>query len=361
MNFFKSLTSRFPRRHHSEPVVAQPTPPSPPPAPEVKVVVVDAIKNDRFDRLLDSLVCGFQTAIAEMGKFSKTAAETQKTLQMSVEGNLSGFELQMNAITDTQERHAKLIDEHTGRIDRWGKKCKEYSASLLKQIDRNDKLMARLAELEAKNTELEKKITELASHLVNDPSPLEVPPQADITAVAEKLRKDAEPVALAVPQANAEEKRRDLSLVDGQEVGPSIVSDYRSPRKFNSFRDRETASAPVRFASFNPVTADFKFLKTYEEARNAVAAEMKGKRKNYLMITRFEYLIGLADRYLDHSVRNANRSNGQVAESIKRVLKKAIMERANGLVLGRCVTNPIHVIEKFNELGFFPNGTEMKD
>ena len=325
MNFFKSLTSRFPRRHHSEPVVVQPTPPPLPPAPEVKVVVVDAIKNDRFDRLLDSLVCGFQTAIAEMGKFSKTAAETQKTLQMSVEGNLSGFELQMNAITDTQERHAKLIDEHTGRIDRWGKKCKEYSASLLKQIDRNDKLMARLAELEAKNTELEKKITELASHLVGGPSPLEVPPQADI------------------------------------EVGPSLVSDYRSPRKFNSFRDRETASAPVRFASFNPVTADFKFLKTYEEARNAVAAEMKGKRKNYLMITRFEYLIGIADRYLDHSVRNANRSNGQVAESIKRVLKKAIMERANGLVLGRCVTNPIHVIEKFNELGFFPNGTEMKD
>ena len=325
MNFFKSLTSRFPRRHHSEPIVAQPTPPPLPPAPEVKVVVVDAIKNDRFDRLLDSLVCGFQTAIAEMGKFSKTAAETQKTLQMSVEGNLSGFELQMNAITDTQERHAKLIDEHTGRIDRWGKKCKEYSASLLKQIDRNDKLMARLAELEAKNTELEKKITELASHLVGGPSPLEVPPQADI------------------------------------EVGHSLVPDYRSPRKFNSFRDRETAAAPVRFASFNPVTADFKFLKTYEEARNAVAAEMKGKRKNYLMITRFEYLIGIADRYLDHSVRNANRSNGQVAESIKRVLKKAIMERANGLVLGRCVTNPIHVIEKFNELGFFPNGTEMKD
>lgn len=325
MNFFKSLTSRFPRRHHSEPVVVQPTPPPLPPAPEVKVVVVDAIKNDRFDRLLDSLVCGFQTAIAEMGKFTKTAAETQKTLQMSVEGNLSGFELQMNAITDTQERHAKLIDEHTGRIDRWGKKCKEYSASLLKQIDRNDKLMARLAELEAKNTELEKKITELASHLVGGPSPLEVPPQADI------------------------------------EVGPSLVSDYRPPRKFNSFRDRETASAPVRFASFNPVTADFKFLKTYEEARNAVAAEMKGKRKNYLMITRFEYLIGIADRYLDHSVRNANRSNGQVAESIKRVLKKAIMERANGLVLGRCVTNPIHVIEKFNELGFFPNGTELKD
>lgn len=325
MNFLKSLTSRFPRRHHSEPVVVQPTPPPLPPAPEVKVVVVDAIKNDRFDRLLDSLVCGFQTAIAEMGKFSKTAAETQKTLQMSVEGNLSGFELQMNAITDTQERHAKLIDEHTGRIDRWGKKCKEYSASLLKQIDRNDKLMARLAELEAKNTELEKKITEPASHLVGGPSPLEVPPQADI------------------------------------EVGPSLVSDYRPPRKFNSFRDHETASAPVRFASFNPVTADFKFLKTYEEARNAVAAEMKGKRKNYLMITRFEYLIGIADRYLDHSVRNANRSNGQVAESIKRVLKKAIMERANGLVLGRCVTNPIHVIEKFNELGFFPNGTEMKN
>lgn len=360
MNLWKKLKKAVFRKSASV------TPPPPP--PKEKVIIVNAVNAERVDRMIDSFAESTEvltTSIANMGTvvaalrdaantmddFAMTCKATQKTLQMSVEGDLSGFRQDLAANVNTLDRHAKLIDEHNGRISQWAKKCQEYASMQLKQTARNDGLEKQLSALADRLAVVESAVQALSEREVQRAA-------AEKIAEAERLEKSEKQEVLEQPElAIGENVERDVE--QKAEVEP--VKENAKKRRVTRGTRSSHSSDPTyngRFASYDPEKKSFLFLKTYEQARNDVAVAMKKTSTHTMRITMFEYLVGLSNLYLDNRNRNRNLRGEFTALDLKREFKVLVMNHAGECYLNHWIKNPVHVVDKFNELGFFPKGID---